>query len=223
MAAGRCDVLLVDDQATIRQLVSAVLHQLGIAATETAKDGVEAIEMLEKTTPGALLLDVNMPRMNGLELLQRVRAGDTAAPRDLPVLMLTGHGEGAVVGTALALDANGFVLKPVSPASLKQRLARVQAAKRTIKDAAAYRAVPIPDVTIEGATMPAPPPLPELPQTRKIAINRDAIGKTLAAPIYSPRGQILMLGEAVLTPELVACLEDLAEIEVLPPEILVKV
>src|SRR5438477_8783711 len=55
----------------------------------------------------SLISDVNMPTMNGLELVQRVRSGDTAAPRDLPILMLTGHGDELVVTTALALDVDG--------------------------------------------------------------------------------------------------------------------
>jgi CheY-like chemotaxis protein len=226
MSGESCEVLIVDDQLPIRHLISATLHKVGIAATETAEDGVAAIKFLSKITPGVVLLDVNMPNMNGLEFLKRVRAGDTAAPRDQKVLMLTAYGEDAVVGAALALDADGFVLKPVSPASLKQRLDRVRGGRRAmLKDPAAYRAVTIPDIAgAPGATpMPVSAPLPTLPQTRKIPISRDAIGLTLAAPINSPSGQMLMLGEQTLTAELVSALEDLAEMGVLPPEILVRV
>src|SRR5262249_29499292 len=124
MADTHCDVLIVDDQSPVRQMVRMLLHRFGLTF-DMAVDGNDALAKLGETNPRVMITDVNMPHRMGLELHKRVRPGQSKAARDLPVLILTGHGDAAIVATALALDVSGFVVKPASPAGLKARLDRV--------------------------------------------------------------------------------------------------
>src|SRR5258706_11278911 len=178
---GACDVLVADDQPPVRQMMRLMLTQFGMTGIALARDGSEAISMFEQAVPRVLISDVNMPTMNGLELVQWVRSGDTIAPRDLPILMLTGHGDELVVTTALALDVDGFVLKPAAPDSLKARIDRVLGARRTaLREPAAYRAVRIPDVTLEGSRLPPVAPATLAPGASLIRLDYPAIGRPVA-------------------------------------------
>jgi DNA-binding NarL/FixJ family response regulator len=221
VTAGPCDVLVVDDQAPVREMLRLMLHRFGLGAVALAADGAEAVAALRRAVPRAMISDIDMPTLNGLELLKRVRGGDTAAPRDLPVLMLTGHGETPVVLTALALDVSGFVLKPATPANLKPRLDRVLAGSRVgLKDAASYRAVAISDATLAVVGAPAGSPS-ALPPARTVPLDRGAVGKILAAPVRSVDGQTLFAAGSAVTASIVDCLTDLADIGAAPRELAV--
>jgi CheY-like chemotaxis protein len=222
MSTGQCDVLVVDDQAPIRQMMRLMLKQFGVAEIALARDGVEAVAALEETVPRALVTDINMPNMNGLELVKRVRSGDTAAPRDLPILLLTGHGESLLVSTAVALDVDGFVLKPAGPANLKPRIDRVLGDKRTVlKDAATYRAVAIPDLTHGTPNLPQEA-LTAPPGTRIVPLEIDAVDKVLAAPVKAKDGWPLYAAGTWVTADMLIRLHDLAEIGLVHPGIVVK-
>ena len=101
-------ILVVDDSPTIRQQVSLALRQAGFEVQE-AVDGVDALTHLA-TPAAAMICDVNMPRMNGLELLEKLRA-DNRCPA-MPILMLTTEGEPALVERAKKAGAKGWIVKP---------------------------------------------------------------------------------------------------------------
>jgi len=84
--AGTPTILVVDDSLTVRQTLSELLVGEGYEVT-TAKDGIEALDSMEKNQPSALLIDLEMPRMNGLELTNRLRASERT--RGIPVIMVT--------------------------------------------------------------------------------------------------------------------------------------
>ena len=103
-------VLIVDDSPTVRQQVRAALTLAGFEVTE-AVDGQDGVDRIKQVSDfAAVVCDVNMPRLNGLELVERVAKDPTRA--GLPILMLTTEGQAATVQRAKAAGAKGWMLKP---------------------------------------------------------------------------------------------------------------
>jgi two-component system chemotaxis response regulator CheY len=103
-------VLVVDDSQTVRQQVGLALRQPGFDVLE-ASDGMEALELLRKHADCALVVcDVNMPKMNGLEMLEAMR--QEAALQAIPVVMLTTEGQPQLIARAKAAGAKGWMVKP---------------------------------------------------------------------------------------------------------------
>ncbi len=129
MTASR--VLLVDDEAVNRDMLSRRLERRGYSVG-VAASGAEALEAIDRESWAAVLLDVQMPGMSGLEVLQKVRERWTAA--ELPVLMVTAKDGSEDIVTALDLGANDYVTKPVdfpvAVARLRTHIARKDAEDR---------------------------------------------------------------------------------------------
>ena len=103
-------ILVVDDSVTVRQQVSAVLTQAGYEVAE-AGDGVEGQEVLAADKDIKMVIcDVNMPRMNGLDMVSNVKKQDEFAA--LPIIMLTTEGNPALIKQAKTAGAKGWILKP---------------------------------------------------------------------------------------------------------------
>jgi two-component system chemotaxis response regulator CheY len=109
-------VLVVDDSATVRQQVSQVLTQVGFEVLE-APDGQIGAEVVNgDSTISVVISDINMPRMNGIEMLVAIKSH--AKNADLPVLMLTTDGQPALIKKAKEAGAKGWIVKPFNPAQL---------------------------------------------------------------------------------------------------------
>jgi two-component system KDP operon response regulator KdpE len=118
-------ILVVDDESAIRRALRPPLAELGFQVAEASR-GEEALQLLRASTFDAVLLDVNMPGIGGVETLRRIRA---FAPR-LPILMLTVRDKEEEKVEALDLGADDYVTKPFSTREL---IARVRAAIRRVK------------------------------------------------------------------------------------------
>lgn len=116
------DLLIVDDSAAIRKILQRVLQQteLPIGKVFEASDGNQALELLNQNTVSAVLTDVNMPNMDGLELLRRIRCA--AQWKDLPVIMVTTEGSQARVQEAVELGATGYIRKPFTTEQIRAKL-----------------------------------------------------------------------------------------------------
>lgn len=103
-------VLVVDDSATVRQQVGLALKEAGFDVVE-AVDGADGVQKLqEDATIAAVISDVNMPRMNGLEMLETLKR-DGIRP-GVPILMLTTEGHQELLARAKAAGAKGWIIKP---------------------------------------------------------------------------------------------------------------
>ncbi|MEM6930327.1 MAG: response regulator [Myxococcota bacterium] len=103
-------VLIVDDSPIVRQQVKLALVPEGFELLE-AEDGVQGLEMLEtRSEIGLLICDVNMPNMNGLEMLEQMSGKEVRA--DLPIVMLTTEGDPALMKKAKQFGARGWIVKP---------------------------------------------------------------------------------------------------------------
>lgn len=116
------DILIVDDSAAIRKILQRVLRQADVPMGDIyeAGDGVEALAALKDHRIGLVLSDINMPNMDGLQLLSQIRA--SAEHKELPVLMITTEGSQAKVMEAVNLGANGYVRKPFTADQIKEKL-----------------------------------------------------------------------------------------------------
>jgi len=108
-------ILVVDDVATIRKIVTAVLGGVGYRVTE-AQDGATALEFAQKQAVHLALVDIEMPGMNGLELISKLRA--LKAYRSTPIVILARDGKDENIRRAETLGANGWIEKPFTPERL---------------------------------------------------------------------------------------------------------
>ena len=116
------DVLVVDDSAAIRKILQRVLRQTGMAigAIHEAGDGLEALAVMAAHPVNLVLSDINMPKMDGLQLLASLKA--SANWRNIPVVMITTEGGEAKVAEAVRLGAAGYVRKPFTADQIKEKL-----------------------------------------------------------------------------------------------------
>jgi len=117
------NVLIVDDSKSIRNEVAEILERAGYGVIEAA-DGVEALARLnEQAAISLVVLDVNMPGMNGLDVLERIQSDHRE--RNLPVLMLTTEAERTLVERAKKAGAKGWLLKPIKTDLLVSTVSRL--------------------------------------------------------------------------------------------------
>jgi len=107
-----CSVLVVDDEFEIRQLLSTMLTMMGYQSF-MAQDGLDALEKIPQYQPDILILDVMMPRMDGLTAIRHIRAGRVPA-RKVPIVALTANALTEDRDEAFAAGADAFATKPVS-------------------------------------------------------------------------------------------------------------
>lgn len=115
-------VLVVDDSISVRRVVCSFLERSGWR-TSDARDGIEALEKITAARPDAALVDIEMPRMNGFELLARIRSDPTL--KDLPVVFLTSRSAAKHRERAAQLQVDGYLVKPYHDAELLAELTRV--------------------------------------------------------------------------------------------------
>jgi two-component system chemotaxis response regulator CheY len=116
------DVLIVDDSAAIRKILQRVLRQTDIPIGDVleAGDGVEALKALDNRHVHLILSDINMPNMDGLELLTKLKANEKW--KSVPIVMVTTEGGQAKVIEAVQLGAAGYVRKPFTAEQIKEKL-----------------------------------------------------------------------------------------------------
>jgi two-component system chemotaxis response regulator CheY len=106
-------ILIVDDSATMRRMVMAALRDLKDVSFKEASNGLEAIEQLVIAPVDLMILDLNMPEMHGLEVLQFVRAHPNY--NSIPIIVLTTRGDDSSRAAALEAGASRYLTKPFEP------------------------------------------------------------------------------------------------------------
>ncbi len=142
--------LIVDDEQFMIGLIERMLKECKASVIMKANDGGAALRSIKDnfTQVDCIIADYNMKPLNGLQLLQGVRMGiNPKIPREQAFIMLTGHGESDVVKTAIALDVNGYVVKPVALDKLVDTIEKVLKKPLEPKDPEFYRGVKVPKVS----------------------------------------------------------------------------
>jgi CheY-like chemotaxis protein len=120
-------VLLVDDEFYMRKVVRTLLMGIGVRTIYEAADGPAGLEQIRRLAPDVVILDWQMPGLDGPGFVRTVRSPATFCHPNVPIIMLTGHSERKRVLTAVELGVNAFLLKPVSSQALQERLLAVLA------------------------------------------------------------------------------------------------
>jgi two-component system, chemotaxis family, chemotaxis protein CheY len=115
-------ILAVDDSPSVRKLVEFTLKRGGFLVT-TAQDGQEALEIIVREKFDAVILDVNMPRLDGFEFLKRIKANESLTM--IPVVMLTTEGHDMDKEQASKLGATAYLVKPFKPTALLELMNEV--------------------------------------------------------------------------------------------------
>jgi len=115
-------ILIVDDSSTMRRIIGNVVMQLGYTKENfnEAEDGVKAWKLLQESNYDIILTDWNMPNMNGLELVKKVRSEGNH--QKTPIIMITTEGGKNEVITALKAGVNNYIVKPFNAEVLKEKL-----------------------------------------------------------------------------------------------------
>lgn len=116
-------LLIVDDSKLMRDMVAACLRPLGAVSFEFAATGLEAIERLALAGFDLVVLDLNMPDVGGIEVIEFVRSQDRL--RDLPVLIVTTRGDDDSKQRVLEAGASGFLAKPFAPEQILEQVKRL--------------------------------------------------------------------------------------------------
>jgi two-component system, chemotaxis family, chemotaxis protein CheY len=118
-------VLVVDDNQYMRKMIRNLLVNCGIKDIYEAGDGITALDTIRTVGPNVVILDWEMPLLSGAELVRIVRSPGVFPMPDVPIIMLTGHGERWRVVEAVRLGVNEYLIKPVSAKSLYDRLVSI--------------------------------------------------------------------------------------------------
>ncbi|HLU15772.1 MAG TPA: chemotaxis response regulator CheY [Burkholderiaceae bacterium] len=116
-------ILVVDDFPTMRRIIRNLLKDLGFENVDEAEDGVQGLEKLRNGNFDLVVSDWNMPNMDGLVMLQTIRADPQLAK--LPVLMVTAEAKKENIIAAAKAGANGYVVKPFTAATLEEKLNKI--------------------------------------------------------------------------------------------------
>ncbi len=117
------NIMLVDDSRTIRNIQKRTLVQLGHTEIVEAEDGVQALAMFNEKAPDLILIDWNMPNMNGLTLVQKIRETN----KTIPLIMCTTEAEKARVLEAIKAGVNNYIVKPFTAETLGEKINQTMA------------------------------------------------------------------------------------------------
>ena len=115
--------LIVDDFSTMRRIVRNLLKEIGHADADEAEDGVAALNKLRNGTFHFVVSDINMPNMNGFQLLAEIKKDE--ALKHLPVLMVTAEARKEDIVRAAQIGAAGYIVKPFTKATLEEKLSKI--------------------------------------------------------------------------------------------------
>jgi len=133
---GKEKILIIDDEDFILQLSSDILKKSEYSV-ETASDGKQGIKLLESDKFDLILTDIKMPNINGLDVIRHVRINN----KEIPIIVITGHGTLDIAIDSLRLGAQGFILKPFTPAELRTAVTEALEKTRLLSENIRMRAL----------------------------------------------------------------------------------
>ncbi len=123
MSDKNIKILIVDDFSTLRMSLKNILVQLKFESIDEAEDGKEAVEKLKENDYDLVITDVNMPNMNGFELLEHIKADERL--KNIPVMFITAEAEREKIIRSIQAGLDTYITKPFTIATLQQKLDKI--------------------------------------------------------------------------------------------------
>ncbi len=179
-------LLLVDDAAFVRKITAKILLNLGVAEVLEAENGLQAISILNAYEVDLLVTDIQMPEMNGIELIKQIRLGNIEKRRGLRILVETSFSNPEVLASCLSLDINGFLVKPFTPELVQEKMRLALSEKANLQPEFNYLQVKTELETLAERTQKAP-----LATTRSISEQEINAGKSIQLRALQPGMKLL--------------------------------
>ena len=232
-------ILVVDDHKFLRSAVRQILRNFECRHVYEASDGTHAVDVISQKCAvfdgehslDLILCDIEMKPMNGLKLVRAIRAGLTEAPYDIPIIMLTVHSEPDMVKAALELHINGFLVKPVHPTTLFEKIKNALKNPLTIDpmipeepaEAEEEASDEKEEVRVNAWILKDPDGITNIKKglEKKIVLRKATqltAGSTVAEDVKSPAGGTLLRSGTTLTSEIIEFIqnnENIVEVRVL--------
>jgi CheY-like chemotaxis protein len=212
-------ILVVEDEPFQRRILGAVLRSKGFSRICEADSGAAGIAMLEGESINTVVSDVDMPGLNGLELLRRVRIGQTSARRDIGFIILTSHSNTEVLSAAMALDVNGFIVKPFTTRVVLDKIARTRRESMTLRSESEYAGVVTDLASLRSLRLlgsassePTPGSASGIGARITIPIPELRVGMRVAKNLTALDGTIIIAAETTLTIAVINLVSDLKEL-----------
>ncbi len=213
-------IMLVDDEPFVRKITTKVLGSLNIHQVIEAENGREAIELFTKNKVDLLITDIQMPEMNGIELIKRIRMGETSCDSGLRTIVATSFSNTEVLSSCLALNINGFLVKPVTPAAATEKIHQALNEQTHLKAKDAYIQVKTDLVSIAEASkkeekpvrtsMPREPRDSSVSGSKQVTLKGLKSGMVLQENLYARHGVKLLSAGQVLDEGLINRIQDLS-------------
>lgn len=179
-------ILVADDDPFQRRLVRHTLNSIGYKDIEEADSGLAALKMVKSADYSLIFTDVEMPGINGLELLQQIRCGKTLTRRETRTIIFTSFSNMAVLHAAIALDVNGFLAKPLKTGTLRDNIRKAINETMHLKPESAYQSVNT-GISEMHTAPPAPKTYIAVPPEDAANIGTPIKQKRDATPSVSPQ------------------------------------
>ena len=118
-------VLVVDDDPYMRKVVRTMLNAIGVKTVYEAPDGASGLDAIRRNDPDLVIVDWEMPMIDGAQLVRMVRSPGAFPMPDVPIIMLSGHGDRWRVMEAARIGAHEYLLKPISIQALQDRIVAI--------------------------------------------------------------------------------------------------
>ncbi len=215
-------ILVVEDEPFQRRILGAVLRSKGYGRICEAGSGDAAVSMLETELINTVVSDVDMPGLNGLELLRQIRTGQTHARRDIGFIILTSHSNTEVLSAAMALDVNGFIVKPFTTRVILEKIERTRKENMTLRSESQYGSVMTDIASLRRARLSA-----QAGNTEPVALGASGdgrpgriaipfgelrLGMRMANNLAAMDGTIIIAAETTLTAAVINLVSDLKEL-----------
>lgn len=211
-------VLIADDDDFSRKIVSGMIQKLGCADPVLVGDGEMAeLAFRERGPFDVAILDFRMPGRNGLEILKATRTGCGPAPREQRLMMLTGSGDYGLLGAAMALDVDAFVVKPITFQQMGERLSGIFKQWGELKTPHKYGEVDVDAVTRRlNATLPSAtkqsPAEKREPRGVQTKLENTRPGMVLSEDICGPQNQLVLATGVKLSQRLINRLVEVKKV-----------